>query len=323
MSRDRLKNLPSSGFRTADLLRLAAGVSMLLLLLLLILWAREADTWRWLVSEESPAPADSASPEPKSLPEPTGPTDKDLDEQQTAQEEFQVLTDGALQLSPEEMEPYDRLVRWVKHQSFEQLQARARKDLLYTHFFDQPEKYRGYLTMLKLHVRRALDAGKNRDDVQLHEVWGFSDESCGRPYVLVVVDYPPGMPMGPRLEEQALFVGYFLKLQGYVPAEAPPHALPEKAPLLIGRLKWFPAAVKPKGDLPEWLWWTVVFAAIVGLLIANLSFFRAVKKRKPLPSGNIPASKVDADFIDDWLERSVDSPEEKPANEDEKTFDEI
>ena len=64
-------------------------------------------------------------------------------------------------------------------------------------------------------------------------------------YDLIVLDYPKGMPLGYDIRENARFAGYFLKLQGYEPANARPGQRPEKAPLLIGRLEWTPPATPP------------------------------------------------------------------------------
>ena len=215
-------------FRGAELPRLMTGIVMLAVLYMLYGWMRDANSWRWLAHDDGkPAPAvkrlgrERRRPvEP--LPAATGPTDEDPDQAATAREEFQAVTDGTLKLGPEEMEPYDRLVFWVKNQSFARLRQRAQPDLLFTNFYDEADKYRGQLVTLEMNVRRILDAGKNRDGSQLYEVWGFTTESRDRLYVAIVVDLPKGMPIGPSVHEKAMFAGYFLKLQGYQSAGAKP-----------------------------------------------------------------------------------------------------
>ena len=69
----------------------------------------------------------------------------------------------------------------------------------------------------------------------------------------MVVDYPKGMPSGPDIRERAKFVGYFLKLQGYLPHDGRPGQRAEKVPLLIGRLRLGTASLSPGTDRTlEW-----------------------------------------------------------------------
>ncbi len=212
---------------------------MLALLYALINWAGNADNWRWLVQKPpavSPGPPSTAPERP--LPKATGPTEEDPDQTEMAREEFQAVTDGTTKLGPEEMVPYNRLVFWVRNQSFARLDRRAQHGLWYTDLYDQPDKHRGELVALSLDIRRAKDVGENEYGMKLYEVWGATEESRGRLYDLIVLDYPKGMPLGYDIRENARFAGYFLKLQGYEPANARPGQRPEKAPLLIGRLDW-------------------------------------------------------------------------------------
>ena len=92
------------------------------------------------------------------LPQPTGPTDEDEEEAEAAKEEFQVLSDGTLTLGPEEMVPYNRLVSWVKSQSFARLWARAKKNLAYTYLYDDPPRRRGDLVALDVEIRLVREA---------------------------------------------------------------------------------------------------------------------------------------------------------------------
>ena len=126
----------------------------------------------------------------------TDPTDEDPEEAEALKEEIQALTDGSLQMGPEEMEAYDRLVRWANSQPFELLQKRARKQSVLADFMQFPDKQRGRLFTLKLNVRRILPVDKTRDGIALHEVWGWTTESKTWLYVAVVIDLPQGMPIG-------------------------------------------------------------------------------------------------------------------------------
>ena len=128
-------------FRGAELPRLMTGIVMLAVIFMLIVRSRDPDTWRWLASDADkppsarrscrraqrtirqdpqqrrpdPAPPQrgpgtasrTARPPPQAA---TGPTDEDPDQAEAANEEFQAITDGTLELQREEMDPYDRLV---------------------------------------------------------------------------------------------------------------------------------------------------------------------------------------------------------------------
>jgi hypothetical protein len=295
---------PKSIFRSAELLRLLGGLMMLAVLAMLIVRAGEPNTWRWLVSDDAPPPQQPSAPAPPPPPPPSGPTDEDPEQIEAAHEEFQALTDGTLALGREEMEAYDRLVEWVKNQSFARLWSRAKKDVWYTDLYDQPERHRGELLGLELDIRRARDEGESRYGARLHEAWGATAESRGRLYVLLVVDYPKGMPVGHDIHARARFAGYFLKLQGYESGMTRPGDRPEKAPLLIGRLEWLPARAPRTDTAAEWIVGLAVLA-LVGLGFLVNYFYR---RRHPHPRPYAPAKVVSTAeqtmSIDQWLEQA-------------------
>ena len=151
-----------------------------------------------------------------------GPTDKDPEEVEAIQEEFQAVSDAKLSIGPEEMPAYNRLLRWVQSQTLSEMRSRAKKDPVFTQFYQSPDKYRGQLFELKLNVRRILKYTHN--DLTLYEVWGWTAESRSWPYVGVVIDLPKGMPIGPDVYETVTLVGYFFKMQGYMEAGAKPRS---------------------------------------------------------------------------------------------------
>jgi hypothetical protein len=305
---------PPGMFRGAELPRLATGLVMLAVLYQLIVWSLNEDTWRWWVSDgpkAAPAARQQAGPPahrpPASLPPATGPTDEDPDQAETAREEFQAVTDGSLTLGPEEMEPYDRLVEWVKNQSYARLYARAKKGLRYTDLHDDVEKHRGDLVALNVQIQLANDAGKNRFGVPLHDAWAVTDESVGRFYALIVVDFPPGIPLGQFIREKAKFVGYFLKLQGYEPGSAKPGQAPEKAPLLIGRLEWEPPAAvaePPSNNTHQWIIGLCLLALIGAVVVLHWGYSKWLRPR-PAARPMVPdAASGEVIPIEAWLERS-------------------
>jgi hypothetical protein len=327
-------------FRGAELARLITGLVMLVVLYMLIMRARDANTWRWLARDDGRPTAATAPAEPekkpaepekqpiesgkkriepikkptepgkKPVPAPapqapavTGPTDQDPEEAETAREEFQALTDGTLKLGPEEMEPYDRLVEWVKNQSFAQLSARAKKGLRYSNLYDDPDRHRGELVALDVEIRLASDAGKNRYGVPLYEAWGATNESRGRLYALIIEDYPKGMPAGDSICEKARFVGYFLKLQGYEPATAKPGQKPEKAPLLIGRVQWEPVVAPRVDTTREWLWGLPLLAMVLAVFVFQWAYFKWFRRRPAVRPVTSRAADGDILPIESWLDR--------------------
>ncbi len=313
-------------FRGAELTRLLAGVVMLAVLYMLIVRAKDVSTWRWLAKACNSSVAASAENSPKQpekpnsnskvppLAEPTGPTDEDPDEAETAKEEYQALTDGSLALGPEEMEAYDRMVEWAKNQSFARLSDRAQKDLWYTDLHDSAKKYRGKLVTLDLDIRRARDVGKNRYGIDLHEVWGVTEESRGRFYVAVVLDYPKGMPTGWDIRARAKFAGYFLKLQGYESADAKPGQSPDRAPLLIGRLEWEPPVEQSEADgSDEWFWGSIALGIILAILGGRFLIAKLFRRKKTAAPRLVSSETGEAIPLDVWLERSP-PPEDDGGN---------
>ena len=133
-----------------------------------------------------------------------------------------------------------------KNQSFARLDAARKKGVWYADLYGEADKYRGQLVALDLNVRLVNDLGSMHFGFPLHELWGATEESRGRLYDAIVLDYPAEMPDRGFVHEKVRFAGYFLKLQGYEPATAKPGQRPDRAPLLIGRLEWAPNRRRPR-----------------------------------------------------------------------------
>ncbi len=315
---------PRSMFRGGELPRIMGGILMLLILYMLYGWMRDVNTWRCLAkSDEETAAANPSGAEPSEpttpLPEATGPTDEDQDQVEEAGNEFQVLVDGGLGLQREEMEPYDRVVEWVKNQSFDRLYRRAKKDLWYSDLCSTPDRYRGAILALDLEVRRAKSIDENRYGVKLHEAWALTDESRGRLYDVVVLDYPKEMPVGYKVYAKAKFAGYFLKLQGYESGGAKPGQAPDKAPLLIGRLKWEPMAVAapPMDTKQEWMWGLALLAIIGGAFGVRYVYYKWIRKKPESRPEIASATPGEVIPIDAWLERSAFNADVSGNDDDE------
>ena len=161
----------------------------LVVLFLLIARFREEGA-RVSIPDGAQANAAAQASPPAPLPEPTGPTDEDPDEAESAKEELRGLSDGTLTPGSEEMVPYNRLVSWVKNQPFARLWARGEKNLAYTYLYDDAPRRRGKLVALDVEVRLTRDAGKNDAGVPLLEAWATTKESGNYLYDLIVVDFP-------------------------------------------------------------------------------------------------------------------------------------
>jgi hypothetical protein len=245
--------------------------------------------------------------EPQAKSDVTG-TDLDPEEVSAAREEFQALSDR-LALQPEEMPAYWRMVKWSQRQSLSAMQKRARGDLLFTHLVENPEKYRGQLIRVKLHVMRSLtyEADKNPAGVRrLYEAWGWSDDSQPWPYLVVFGDLPPGMPLGADIRAEVDFTGYFLKLMAYEDHEAKRRM----APLLVGRLAWRQVEL-PQRENPAWFWPTLAGGTIV-LVAVIAGWVLAYRSRWHGPE---PAETYHGDApIESWLEGA--EPGEPPDEAD-------
>lgn len=274
---------------------MALGIVTLVVLFFLITRLREeGKTPR--PRPEGPASAATIA----KLPKPTGLTDEDEEEAAAAKEELSALSDGAVSLGVEEMPAYNRVVSWVKNQTFARLWDRAKKNVAYTYFYDDASRHRGELIAMDVEIQLVREAGKDDAGAALQEAWATTQESGNHLYDLVVLDLPKEMPVGVRIRERARFAGYFLKVQGYEAANAKPGHPPERAPLLIGRLEWQPTA-KPAetGMSQDWIW---AAGLAILVLIWGLRFLVFERKTttvnntlKPPKRGVIP--------VEAWLEQ--------------------
>jgi hypothetical protein len=288
-----------------------------MLVILGMLMARMGDPnmWRWLADDDSApsqprqfapgAKPSSAGPvesveAPAKPPVATGPTDEDPDEGDAVREEFQAVTDGTLEMQVEEMVAYNRLVRWVHHQPAELMLQRARHDLVFTHFMQSPNKYRGKLVTLELNLRRVLEGGQSADGIPLHEAWGWTTESKAWLYDVVVIDMPPEMPVGPNVTERATMVGYFFKLQGYHEAGAKPNAPALKAPVFIGRLVWRPAT-PVKIPSSDWTWIAVGGIVLALFIMLQFAYFQLRQPRRTNRMAVASGPRPGRLSVEEWL----------------------
>ena len=335
--------------------RVMSMIAMLAVLAMLIYRARDPATWRWLArmdgeqsaadrgpavlsnqgaagSGQAAATAPVANPKtpianpkspPVAPPEPvaTGPTDEDAEQADAFKEERQVIADRTLAMQREEMPAYDRVVGWVVDQPFSVLRKRAHTDITFNDLIQSPDKHRGQLIELELNVQllRKIEEQIPSGE-QLYEAWGFTTDSGSWLYDSIVVDLPKGMPVGTRISEQGRFVGYFFKVQAYLPALAKPRDPPQLAPMLIGRLVW-KQIEQPKVQQSDWMWGYVLLGGFVLIAAVNLGIMYRRSRRRPGALLATATSKPRQVSVDDWLEQAGageapldDTPADPPQN---------
>ena len=275
MSRRDLRR-PTGAFRLNEMMRLLSAIVLLGIIGLLCVQTRQVKLWSLIANDDSQnmptvKPGASAASEPEQMEWKEtiveGPTSDDPEEQDDAKADFPALFDKQ-DILAEEMPSYWRLLRWTQAESTESLHARSRNDLVYTHLAQDPEKYRGTLVSLRLHLKRVLrhDAPQNSDNLgKVFEAWGTTKESGSNPYVVIFPEKQPQLPLGADVFEEAKFEGFFLKLLSYEARDG--HK--RYAPLLVGRLNWMenPASVALKRQSHDSYW------VIGGVLILVLVVF--------------------------------------------------
>jgi hypothetical protein len=273
------------------------------------------------MAPEGDAPAVAAIPAQAGTQLPSAPTETvvegptDVEEANSPEVQTQFLAIGdKLELAAEDMPAYWRLMRWARAQTFDELQARADKNVLYTQFFTgDPNAQRGKPFRLRLHIKRIVeltgrDVPQNSAGVdRLYEIWGVTDDSQTYFYSLICPELPPGMRPGNAVDEEGVFVGYFLKVMPY---DAAIKRL--AAPVMIGRLRGLPRVAAPPGaELPAWVW----ISGAVGLLAAAAwgwkQFAHAPARRRVQTAG------IGEEELTEWFgQQSGDVPADPPTSSD-------
>lgn len=273
---------------TAPTTKLWSMVIALALLWMLYDRMRDPVTWQWfsphdsaMAAEQAQEPradqavAPAANEPPPSATEEIVPGPNDLDENQIkeAKVAFEGVVDKVKILS-RDMDAYWMLMRWARTSSSTELEKRAARDVAFTQLFDQPDKFRGKLIHLKMHVRRVLVHEDPENELGLkkvYEIWGWTDESKSFPYVVVVPEIPKALPVGTDIRSEVIFTGYFLKVMAYQAFEAK-----RGSPLLVGRVRM--AAPRPVAQTSK-VDPMITLPAVAGVGIALIAFLILTRKR--------------------------------------------
>ena len=229
-----------------------------------------------------------------------GPADDDPVEMEQARKLFEGVFD-AHDMVESDMPAYWKLMKWARSRSFSELEQRANRNVPFAKLFREPEKHRGELIRLRLHVRRIYDwdAPKNSAGVKtVYDISGVTDESISNVYTVICSELPPEIPVETNAYSEAVFVGYFLKLLAYTGADNNQRG----APLLIGRIKAVTGAKTVAEAQSEGL--LAMVAIGVAILLAALmvaTLWRIVrKKHRPAPTCSVPSLPT-AD-VEAWLQ---------------------
>jgi hypothetical protein len=213
-----------------------------------------------------------------------GPNDLDDDEAARSAELLGLVTDGT-PLKPREMPAYWQLMQWSQTATSAELEQRALQDVPFTQLCEQPNKYRGKLISMRLHVRRVLQYDAPVNPLELHDVyeaWGWTDESRSFPYVVVFSQCPKGLPIGTEVQGEANFVGYFLKVMKVDGAKNNARG----APLLIGRMQLASPPVAPKqASLDPSVFWLILGGTAA---VAGFGVWRALRSKSAPKAVSLP-----------------------------------
>lgn len=270
---------------------------------------RDPNMWRWLAPGREAradvgapaAPAEPKKPSTEFLRETIVEGPNDLDDGQMV--DFKAMCrviEDKKPLKNYEMPAYWKLAKWSRTQPFDQLEARARKDVVFTQMWQDPDMYRGKLIRMRVHVRRALVHPAPDNDVgfkDVYELLGFTDESLSFPYFMVLTEKPDGLDLGDAVEADGIFVGYFLKVMGY-------ETFKDKraSPVLIGKLKLLEGARKKKAAAPMSGWMYGLLATGAAVVVAGFfvqsSFVRNARKSTRLRvSGEAVPEELPTEFF--------------------------
>jgi hypothetical protein len=255
-----------------------------LLMAVAVLWMlyeqlKDPATWRLIADDREISKSDQPLKPEVNVAENLvpGPNDQDDDEVAAAASQFEAIDDKTV-LKTREMAAYWRLLTWSRTQPLSELENRAERDVPFTLLWEQPEKYRGKLIRIRMHVKRVLEHEFPENPLgvkSVYEAWGPTEETQTFPYVVVLAELPPGLPVGTDARSEIVFVGYFLKLMSYKAVDNNSRA----APLLMGRARLVstpPAAKTSKSDP-----WIIPVVLVAAVALIGLTVLGARAKGKP------------------------------------------
>jgi biopolymer transport protein ExbD len=158
--------------------------------------------------------------------------------------EFQFVKDKA-PVTFRDMAAYASLLKQTRETKPGELAERARRDLDFQDFWDDPQQHRGALVELRGFCRRIYSSeSKLGAGGRLNVVWATLPDS-DLPFACIVEKLPEGFPIEAAVAEPVIFRGFFLKLMAYDSGDGR-----RGAPLFIGSLERVPGE-KPADPLDD------------------------------------------------------------------------
>jgi hypothetical protein len=220
-------------------------------------------------------------------------------------EAFETVTDRT-PMSLRDSAAYAHLLERARAKTADEMAADSRRDILMTHLWERPERYRGVPIHIDGTALRVLRYDSKLSKTGwLYEAWIDTPESGKYPYVCVFETPPKGFPLGPSLSERVVFNGYFLKIMKYEAAD-----VARGAPLLVGWIGWDPGQ-SPGAQAPgsgSLLQWTLVllglmFVVTLARWLATLG--RSLGRRTPRPSQFARRiDEIDSATLEDWVQNA-------------------
>jgi hypothetical protein len=219
---------------------------------------------------------------------------------------------------------YALLLGRARDRTSDGLAGESRRDILLTHLWERPERYRGVPIHIDGTALRVLRyESKLSETGWLYEAWVDTPDSGRFPYVCVFEEPPKGFPIGATVSERVVFNGYFLKIMKYEAAD-----VARGAPLLVGRIGWDPsqsadAQAPGSGSTLKWTLVLLAFMFFVTLARWIATLGRSFGRRDgPKARFTSPSDEIDAAALEQWVRNAGDedaAPVERVPESDRPT----
>jgi hypothetical protein len=233
---------------------------------------------------------------------------------------FETVTDRT-PMSLRDNAAYALLLERARARTPAELAREGRRDILMTHLWERPERYRGVPLHLDGTALRVLRyESKLSQTGWLYEAWINTPDAGRFPYACVFESPPRGFPIGANLSERVVFNGYFLKIMKYEAAD-----VARGAPVLVGRIGWDPS-LSPRSEAPgsgSTLKWTLILLAAMIVIsfarwIATLGRF--LGRRGPASTGIAPPTdQIDPATLEQWVQSVATGDDERASESGPRT----
>ena len=240
-----------------------------------------------------------------------GANDTDPAEREEMQRFLEVVSDER-PIEAVDSPAYLRMLKWAMTQPMADMESRANREITFAKLWKYPHQHRAELVRMRMQVKRVIhDQG---DEVaansfgleEMYEIWTTTEDSNGNPFIIIVPELPPGIPVAHESHGDIVFSGYFLKIFGYEAADKKARG----APLLIGRLrKWGGSGnAKAVASARDAGLMTLILALgmVICVVILGVTLYRQIRGRKvrSLRLSSLPDPDATLN-IEEWLERGA------------------